>query len=219
MFIHFWKPTIQVTLGGVCIYYKNYLPVIRRTDLSDLQECIVAEITVDKECFLTCLYRSPSQNDGELETFCSDLTFLLNNINEFQPSYSVLLGDFNAKHSNWCSTDKNNKAGIVLENVTSTAGYNQIINKPTYFTNVSSSCIDLIFASNTTYLTTGIEQSIYDKYHHTQSSNWTYPYHHLIIGNYGIIKKRTLKLCKELSLSLTGIWLSKIKILMKKLKF
>ena len=67
--------------GGVCMYYKNYLPVIRRTDLSDLQECIVAEVTVDKErCFLTCLYRSPSQNDDEFETFCSDLTFLLNNI-------------------------------------------------------------------------------------------------------------------------------------------
>ena len=71
--------------GGVCMYYKNYLPVIRRTDLSDLQECIVAEVTVDKErCFLTCLYRSPSQNDDEFETFCSDLTFLLNNINKFQ---------------------------------------------------------------------------------------------------------------------------------------
>ena len=47
--------------GGVCMYYKNYLPVIRRTGLSDLQECINAEITVDKErCFLTCLCRSPA---------------------------------------------------------------------------------------------------------------------------------------------------------------
>ena len=152
--------------GGVCMYYKNYLPVIRRTDLSDLQECIVAEITVDKEkCFLTCLYRSPSQNDDKLETFCSDLTFLLNNINKFQPSCSVFLRDFNAKHSKWCFADKNNKAGIVLENITSTAGYNQVINKATHFTNLSSSYIDLIFASNTSYLTTGIEQSIYDKCH------------------------------------------------------
>ena len=54
--------------------------------------------------------------------------------------------------------DKHNKTGIVLENITSTAGYNQTINKPTHFTNVSSSCINLIFASNTTYLTTGTEQ-------------------------------------------------------------
>ena len=58
------------------------------------------------------------------------------------------------------------KPGIVLENITSTPGYNQTINKPTRFTNVSSSCIDLIFGSNTTYLNTGTEQSIYDKCHY-----------------------------------------------------
>ena len=41
---------------GVCMYYINYLPVIKRTDLPDLQECIVAEVMVDKErCFLTCI--------------------------------------------------------------------------------------------------------------------------------------------------------------------
>ena len=153
--------------GGVCMYYKSYLPVIRRIDLSDLQECIFAETTVDKEkCFLTSLHRSPSQNDGELETFFSDLTFLLNNVNKFQPSCSVLLGDFNAKYSKWCSTDKNNKAGILLENISSTAVCNQTINKPTHLTNVSSSCIDLICASNTIYLTTGIEQSHCDTCHH-----------------------------------------------------
>ena len=158
---------------GVCMYFKSYLLVIKRTELSDLQKCIVAEVTVDKgRCFLTCLYRSPSQKDDEFETFCSDLTFLLNNINNFQPSCSVLLGDFSAKHSKWFSTDKNNKSGIVLENITSTAGYNQTINKPTHFTSVSSSCIDLIFASNTTYLNTGIEKSIYDKYHHNIIHGW-----------------------------------------------
>ena len=71
--------------GGVCMYYKNHLPVISKADLSDLQECIVPEITVDKgRCFLTWLYRSPSQNDEEHETFCSDQTFLLNNINNFK---------------------------------------------------------------------------------------------------------------------------------------
>ena len=82
--------------------------------------------------------RSPSQNDDEFKTFCSDLTFLLNNIDKFQPSSSVLLGDFNAKLSKWCSTNKNNKPGIVLENIASTAAYNQTINKPTHFNNVSS---------------------------------------------------------------------------------
>ena len=66
------------------------------------------------------MYRSPSQNNDEFETFSSDLTFLLNNVNKFQPSCSVLLGDFIAKQSKWGSTDKNNKAGIALQNFTST---------------------------------------------------------------------------------------------------
>ena len=64
--------------SGVCMYCKNYLSIIRRTDLSDVQECIVVEITVDKRiCFLTCLYRSLSQNDDRFKAFCSDLNFLL----------------------------------------------------------------------------------------------------------------------------------------------
>ena len=85
--------------------------IIRKTSLSDLQGCIVAEIIVDKErCFLTCLYRSPSQNDDELGTFCSDLTFLLNNIDKFQPPCS--LRDFNAKHSNGVLLIKIIKLGL-----------------------------------------------------------------------------------------------------------
>ena len=63
---------------------KNFSPVIRRIDMFNLQECAVAEITLDKKrCFLTCLYRWLSQKDDGLVAFCSDLTFLLN---RFQPS-------------------------------------------------------------------------------------------------------------------------------------
>ena len=110
----------QVLVELLLNFVTGILLFIKRTDLSDLQECIVAETTVDKKCFLTCLYRSPSQNNDEFETFSSDLIFLLNNINKFQPSCSVLLGDFIAKHSKLCSTDKNNKAGTALKNFTST---------------------------------------------------------------------------------------------------
>ena len=49
--------------GGVCLYCKEHLPIIRRDDISNLQKCLVTEITVkNKQCFLTCLYRSPGQN-------------------------------------------------------------------------------------------------------------------------------------------------------------
>ena len=54
----------------------------------------------------------------------------------------AFFGNFYAKHSKWRFTDKNNKDGIALENMT-TAGFNHIINEPIHFTNVSASSIDL----------------------------------------------------------------------------
>ena len=122
--------------GGVCIYFKQSLPLIRRDDLSTMQEAIVTEISVKNEtCFFTCFYRSPSQSHDEFENFCSELNLLLTNINNNQPACSVLLGDFNAKCSKWCSSDKNNIAGLEIDNTTTTAGYSQLIKKPTHFIN------------------------------------------------------------------------------------
>ena len=105
--------------GGVCLYFKEHLPLIRRNGLSILQECLVTEIIVDNEkCFLTCFYRSPNQNHEELENFSSNLNLLLLNINDDHPTCSILIGDFNAKNSKWCNSDKSNRAGIELDNIT-----------------------------------------------------------------------------------------------------
>ena len=35
--------------GGVCVYYKDFLPLIRKYDITDLKECLVTEITIEKE--------------------------------------------------------------------------------------------------------------------------------------------------------------------------
>ena len=73
--------------GGVCLYFKEHLPFIRRNNLSILQECLVTEIIVDNEkCFFTCFYRSPNQNHEELENFSSNLDLLLPNINDNHPT-------------------------------------------------------------------------------------------------------------------------------------
>ena len=109
----------------------------------------------------------PSQSHDEFENSCSELNLLLTNINNNQPACSILIGDFNAKCSKWCSSDKNNIAGLEMDNITTTAGYSQLINKPTHFINGTSSCIDLIFSSNVSFIRNyGIEQSIYEKCHH-----------------------------------------------------
>ena len=71
----------NIKRGGICMYFKESLPLINRSDLSNMKECLVTEINVNNEkCFFTCLYRSPSQSHEELESFCSSLDSLLSNI-------------------------------------------------------------------------------------------------------------------------------------------
>ena len=49
-------------MGGVCIYYKEYISLIKRDDICTLDNCLMTEIRLQGEkCFLTCIYRSPSQ--------------------------------------------------------------------------------------------------------------------------------------------------------------
>ena len=134
---------------GVCIYFKEMLPLIRRNDLTNLKNCLVAEINVNNEKrFFTRLYRSSSQNYDELKLISTNFDLLLSNINNIYPTCSIFLGDFNAKCSKWCASNKYNTTGIELDNITMTSGYNEMIDTPTHHINESSSCIDLIFSSN-----------------------------------------------------------------------
>ena len=69
--------------GGVCIYYKELIPLIKQDDICTLGNCLVTEICSQSEkCFLTCIYCSPSQNNEEFENFCGNFDLLLSNINE-----------------------------------------------------------------------------------------------------------------------------------------
>ena len=148
--------------GRVCLYYNEHLPIIRRDDISNLQQCLVTEITVkNRRCFLTCLYRSPIQNREQIQSFCDSLDFFMNNINSLNPAISIITGDFNGKCSKWYSFDTSHNIEKELNTITSTAGYSQIIDKPAHFTYNSSSCIDRIFTSNPSILVdSGIEKSL-----------------------------------------------------------
>ena len=135
--------------GGVCLHFIKHLPLIGRNYFSVLQECLVTEIIVDNEiCFFTCLYRSPNQNHEELESFSSNLDLLISNINNNHPTCSILIGDFNVRSSKWCNSDQINRASRELDNITTSAGYSQLIYEPTHFINKTSSCVDLIFSSD-----------------------------------------------------------------------
>ena len=56
---------------------------------------------------------------------------------------------------------------IKVKSLTLLAGYNQIIDKPTYVINASMSCIDLIFCTNQSVISNyDVDVSICDKCHH-----------------------------------------------------
>ena len=117
-----------------------------------------------------CLYRSPSQNRENLsqnQSICGSLDILMNNVNSFNPAISIITADFNGKCSKWYSFDTSDNIGKELDTTTLTAGYTQIIGKPTHFTKHSSSCTDLIFTSNPSILVdSGIKKSLCSSCHH-----------------------------------------------------
>ena len=94
--------------GGVCIYYKEHLPFVRRDDITSLDECIVGVIKVKKsKFFLTCLYHSPSQTADETNAFLSGLEQTWCNIALESPTCSFVLGYINAKCTNWWANGVN----------------------------------------------------------------------------------------------------------------
>ena len=87
----------NVKQGGVCIYFKESLPV-RVINLPYLQEALLLELNdQNKRIIISSLYRSPSQNSEEFESFLTNFEHLLSDINALKPSFSVILGDFNAR--------------------------------------------------------------------------------------------------------------------------
>ena len=77
--------------GGVCIYCKEHIPLTLRDDINNLDNCLVTENRSQNEkCFLTCICRSPSQNQDEFKNFCTNFDILLNNINDKLPLCSIV---------------------------------------------------------------------------------------------------------------------------------
>ena len=104
---------------------------------------------------------------NEFDTFCSNPNLFLSNINDLNPGSSTVIGDFNARTSKWWSSNKETFKSHVIHYIFTAAKYPQLIDQPTHIINNSSSCIDLIFASNPNVICNlCIKLSLLDKCHH-----------------------------------------------------
>ena len=133
----------NIKRGGVCIYYKESLPV-RAIRLPYFKEVLLLEMS-NKKVMVYVIYCSPSQTNDEFEAFLSNFQMLLNDINNRKPSLSVITGDFNSRCSSWWSDDINTKEGLKLFSLTSSNAFSQLINEPTHIQANNFSCIDLTF--------------------------------------------------------------------------
>ena len=83
------------------------------------------------------------------------------------PFSITLLGDFNARSSNWWINDKTSHEGLQIDSLTSYYGLHQLITEPTHLLNNSSTCIDLIFTSQPNLITnSGVYSSLHPNCHH-----------------------------------------------------
>ena len=147
---------------------REYGIYFRENATNYLNECIVFDIKLgDKICSVVVLYRSPSQSSDKFESFLKNLELTLDRVMKNTPYMTVLLGDFNAKCSNWYKHEKRNFEGIAIEHISSQCGLYQVINEPTHILENSSSCIDLIFTSQPNLNTeSGVHPSLHPNCHH-----------------------------------------------------
>lgn len=153
---------------GVCAYYKQYLPLTRRIDICKLYECIVTEIAVNNQiCFITYLYRSPSQNQKVFQSFNGNLIDVLSGIFKQQKTCSILVDDFNAKLSKQCPSDKDTTTGQAVDTFTTTSSYTQMIDLLMHLIDDKLSCTDMLFTTSSKLLSElDLEPTVYDKCHH-----------------------------------------------------
>ena len=104
---------------GACLYYENSF-AFQLLNIQYLEECIDFEISfVGIVCNFISLYRSPNQSHNIFETFVYNLELKLDPIANRNPNLIVILGDFNAKSSNWCKHDKTTYESSKIEAITS----------------------------------------------------------------------------------------------------
>ena len=137
-------------------------------DNSFIAQCTVCEITLqNQKGYVVVTYRSPSQSSTEFDEFLSNFDKLLNHIKQFRPSFTIILGDFNARSKSWWPEDVTSHEGTHIESLTTMHGLQQLISDPTHLLPNSSSCIDLIFTDQPNLaVNSGVHPSLHVKCHH-----------------------------------------------------
>ena len=157
----------NVKRGGVCIYYKNHLP-LKLININFLYQCLTIELNIkNKLCVLVALCRSPSQSHNELSNFVTNLHSTLLATTLKKPFLTMVLSDFNAKNKLWFYQGNTSYEGSILHDLMAQYGLTQIIHEPTNILESSVSCIDLVFTSQENLvINSGVLSSLHPNCNH-----------------------------------------------------
>ena len=78
--------------GGVCMYYKNFLP-LKVLDIGFLHESIAFDLRIDDKLYsFISLYRSPNQSYDDFVSFLDNFELTLDTLAQKNPFLMVALG-------------------------------------------------------------------------------------------------------------------------------
>ena len=118
---------------------------------SYLKECLILEVSIsNKRAYIISLYRSPSQTSDEIDSFITNFEKIVVDISRGNPHFLLLIGDFNAKSSNWSSNDATTAEGSQLDYFASLCRMKQVTTEPAHIFESFDSCVDLTFTSQPT---------------------------------------------------------------------
>ena len=103
----------NVKRGSVCLHYRENLTQL--VDTPYIEQCILCEINIQNTTgYVAVIYRSPSQSSNEFEEFLVNFDKLLNQVNILKSSFTVILGDFNARSWSWWSVTQHPMKDLIL---------------------------------------------------------------------------------------------------------
>ena len=115
---------------------------------------LVCEVTIqNKKGYVAVMYRCPSQSSIKFESFFSGFEDTLSSILFSKSQFIGISGDINVRSSTWWSNDITNLNGTLIDSLTTTHGFKQLIFDATHIPSQSMSCIDLIFTNQLKYVT------------------------------------------------------------------
>ena len=154
--------------GGVMIYYKSDLAVKHRLDIQNHSNTIVLQLNISrKKIFFILAYRKFNQTSHEFEIFEEKLNEVLDKARGENPTSIILVGDLNAHLKEWYSGDTNDNYGLAIQRIFNKHGLSQLVEQPTYITNNSQTCIDILATDQPNLvLKNDVHPSLHSNCHH-----------------------------------------------------